>query len=89
MFSLERWGGFHWYLALVLGALGYWSVRYTGYLVSERRYIKRKMQEAREAAGGQNCHNDGSFRFPNGEHCDGEDDLLASFRKSGERGGTA
>ena len=36
MFSLERFGGFHWYLALTLGALGYWSVRYTGYLVSER-----------------------------------------------------
>jgi len=50
MFSLERFGGFHWYLALVLGALGYWSVRYTGYFVRERRYIKRKMQEAREAA---------------------------------------
>ena len=50
MFSLERWGGFHWYLALVLGALGYWSVRYTGYLVTERRDIRRAKQEAREAA---------------------------------------
>ena len=50
MFSLERFGGFHWYLALVLGALGYWSVRYTGYLVTERRDIRRAKQEAREAA---------------------------------------
>ena len=24
---------------------------------------------------------DGSFRFPDGERCDSEDDLLASFRK--------
>jgi hypothetical protein len=50
MFALERLGGFHWFLALALGALGYWSVRYAGYFVSERRYIKRKMQEEREAA---------------------------------------
>jgi hypothetical protein len=50
MFSLERWGGFQWYLALALGALGYGCVRYTGYFVRERRYIKRTMQEAEETS---------------------------------------
>jgi hypothetical protein len=50
MFSLERWGGFQWYLAIALGALGYWCVRYTGYFVRERRYIKRTMHEAEEAS---------------------------------------
>jgi hypothetical protein len=47
MFSLERWGGFQWYLAIALGALGYWCVRYTGYF---DRYIERTMQQAKEAS---------------------------------------
>ena len=50
MFSLERWGefGLHW--ALVLGVLAYWSVRYAGSLITERREIKRAKLAAREAA---------------------------------------
>src|SRR5258708_18170976 len=62
MFSLELFGGFHWSLALTLGAPGYWSVRYTGYLVSERRFIKRKMQEAREAGSGWGSSSKNSTR---------------------------
>jgi hypothetical protein len=50
MFSLERWGRFQWYLALALGALGYGCVRYAGYFVRKRRYIKRTMHEAEEAS---------------------------------------
>jgi hypothetical protein len=49
MFSLERWGGLHWFSALALGAFGYWCLRYTGYVVRERHNIKRTMQEAKEA----------------------------------------
>ena len=40
---LERWGGFQWYFALALGALGYAIVRYIGYFVRERRHIKGVM----------------------------------------------
>lgn len=49
VFSLERWGGFDWLAALALGALGYWCVRYTSYVVRERHNIKRTMREAKEA----------------------------------------
>jgi hypothetical protein len=43
MFPLERWGGFRWYSALALGALGYAIARYIGYVVRERRYVKDVM----------------------------------------------
>jgi hypothetical protein len=46
MFLLERWAGFQWYFALAIGALGYGCVRYIGYFVRERRYIKNMMDEA-------------------------------------------
>ena len=49
VFSSERWGGFHWFATLVLGAFGYWCVRYTSYVVRERHNIKRTMQQAKEA----------------------------------------
>jgi hypothetical protein len=47
MFALERWGGFRWYFALSLGALGYGCMRYIGYFVRERRYIKSAMDAAK------------------------------------------
>ena len=50
IFSLERFGGFHWYLALAFGVLGYWCVRYAYYFVTERHDIRRAKQAAREAA---------------------------------------
>ena len=50
MFSLERWGEFGWHWALLLGVLAYWSVRYAGSLVAERRDIRRAKLAAREAA---------------------------------------
>jgi hypothetical protein len=43
MFALERWGEFRWYWALALAWLGYGCVRYVGYVVRERRYIKSVM----------------------------------------------
>jgi hypothetical protein len=46
MASLERWAAFQWYTALAIGALGYGIVRYIGYFVSERRYIKNTMDAA-------------------------------------------
>ena len=36
-FSLERWAGFQWYLALPLGVLGYGGVLYIGYFMRGRR----------------------------------------------------
>ena len=50
MFSLEWWEEFGWLWTLVLGALAYCSVRYVGYLVTERRDVRRAKQAAREAA---------------------------------------
>ena len=47
MFALERWVGFRWYSALALGALGYGCMRYTGYFVRERQYIKSAMDAAK------------------------------------------
>ena len=47
MFPLERWGGFRWYSALALGALGYAIARYIGFFVRERRYIKGVMDAAK------------------------------------------
>ena len=35
--------------ALALGGFGYWCVRYTSYVVTERHNIRRTMQEAKEA----------------------------------------
>jgi hypothetical protein len=40
MFALDRWGGFHWYSALVVGAVSYGVVRYVGYFMRERRYVR-------------------------------------------------
>jgi hypothetical protein len=48
-FPLERWLSLQWYFAVALGVLGYGCVRYIGYFIKERRYIKRTMQEADEA----------------------------------------
>ena len=45
-FSLERWAGFQWYLALPLGVLGYGCVLYIGYFLRERRNIKTMTDEA-------------------------------------------
>ena len=50
MFSLEWWGEFGWHWTVVLGAVAYWSVRYAGYFVTERRDIRRAKHAAREAA---------------------------------------
>jgi hypothetical protein len=47
MVSLERWAGFQWYSALLLGAVGYGIVRYVAYFARERRYIKDTMDAAR------------------------------------------
>ena len=44
-FSLERWAGFQWYLALPLGVLGYGGVLYTGYFMRGRRYLKKLTDE--------------------------------------------
>jgi hypothetical protein len=46
MFSLERWLSVSWYFSLPLGALGYFCVRYIGYFMRERRYIKNVTNEA-------------------------------------------
>lgn len=43
MFALERGAEFGWYWALALAWLGYGCVRYIGYFVRERRYIKGLM----------------------------------------------
>jgi hypothetical protein len=43
MFALERWAKFQWYWALALATFGYGCVRYIGYFVRERRYIKSVM----------------------------------------------
>jgi hypothetical protein len=47
MVALERWAGLPWYFVLALGALGYAAVRYAGYFVRERRYIKNTMDAAK------------------------------------------
>jgi hypothetical protein len=44
MFALERWAQFQWYWALGLATLAYGCVRYIGYFVRERRYIKAVMR---------------------------------------------
>jgi cytosine/uracil/thiamine/allantoin permease len=45
-FPLERWWSVPWYFSLPLGVLGYACVRYIGYFVRERRYVKNMMVEA-------------------------------------------
>ena len=47
MFSLEYWLRVEWYIAVPLGILGYLVVRYAGYFVRERRYIKNTMDAAK------------------------------------------
>ena len=44
-FSLERWAGFQWYLALPLGVLGYGGVLYIPYFMRGRRYLKKLTDE--------------------------------------------
>ena len=43
-FPLERWLSLEWYFAVPLGVLGYGVVRYIGYFVRERGYIKDMMK---------------------------------------------
>jgi hypothetical protein len=45
-FSLERWAGFQWYLALALGVLGYGGVLCIGYFMKGRRYLKKMADDA-------------------------------------------
>ena len=45
-FPLEYWLSVPRYFSLPLGLLGYLCVRYIGYFVRERRYIKNMMDEA-------------------------------------------
>jgi hypothetical protein len=47
IFPLEYWWSVPWYFSLPLGALGYGGVRYIGYFVRERRYIKNVMDAAK------------------------------------------
>jgi hypothetical protein len=47
MVPLERWTDIQWYFALALGALGYAAVRYIGYFVRERHYIKNTTDAAK------------------------------------------
>jgi hypothetical protein len=47
MFSLEYWLRIEWYIAVPLGILSYLIVRYAGYFVRERRYIKNTMDAAK------------------------------------------
>ncbi|MDI1343143.1 MAG: hypothetical protein PSV22_03445 [Pseudolabrys sp.] len=46
MAILERWGGFQWYFALALGAVGYGVVRYLAYFMKERRYVRDVLNDA-------------------------------------------
>jgi hypothetical protein len=50
IFPLDRWWSAPWYVYLPIGAIGYGFVRYVGYFVRERQYIKTTMVEATEAA---------------------------------------
>jgi hypothetical protein len=47
MTATERGLGFEWYWAFLIGVLAYLAVRYAGYFVRERRYIKNMMDAAR------------------------------------------
>jgi hypothetical protein len=54
IFPLERWWSVPWYFSLPAGALVYGCVRYIGYFVRERRYIKAVTDEALKNAKTQN-----------------------------------
>jgi hypothetical protein len=54
IFPLVRWWSAPWYVYMPLGVLGYGCVRYIGYFVRERRYIKNTMDEAVRSAKGRN-----------------------------------
>jgi hypothetical protein len=50
MFGLE-WGlDANWYVSLPLGAIGYFTARYIGYFITERKRFKREMKEVLERA---------------------------------------
>jgi hypothetical protein len=50
MFSLMTGWSVPWYFALPLAALGYGCIRYVGYFLRERRYMKNVLQEVDEVA---------------------------------------
>jgi hypothetical protein len=50
MFVLEQALGFHWYWALLLGALAYLLARYVAYFIAERKLIATSFDLRRAGA---------------------------------------
>jgi hypothetical protein len=57
IFPLEYWWSVPWYFSLPAGALGYGCVRYIGYFVRERRYIRAVTDELVKNAKAQSQDN--------------------------------